>query len=343
MADPRRTREAHDALLASHAAARHLSEVVGPERARRLLERSASELERRLESVHPSLGADTFTVTQLRASLEHVRAVLRLTTLPDLSEAVLGATEEAAAEGARRTMAYLAAADRAFRGTAAPLAIRPASMMDAAMMGNRSSVLTRLVHGVERRRDPRTRRRKNVRTGILARYGMETVGHFEEELRAGMVAGTPWIEMRERITRHSPFLQGAPKHWAHRIVRTEVMSSYNAASHRTIKKASETLGGMLKILSATFDDRTGADSYAVHGQVRRPDEDFESWFGDYEHPPNRPNDREVVVPHRQRWELPEYLEPRSDDEVEDAWEQERRKGPPPERPLMSTVDGFGDV
>jgi len=112
---------------------------------------------------------------------------------------------------------------------------------------------------------------------------------------------------------------------------------YNRAGWESIREADEQLGDMLKILSATFDDRTGADSYAVHGQIRRPEESFQSWFGLYQHPPNRPNDREVVVPHRMSWPIPPYLAWRSDAQVLARWHYDGRKGSPPPRPLMTTV------
>ena len=48
-------------------------------------------------------------------------------------------------------------------------------------------------------------------------------------------------------------------------------------------------------LVAVFDDRTGEDSKFVHSKVRRLMEPFHDRVRDYQHPPNRPNDREVVV------------------------------------------------
>lgn len=97
------------------------------------------------------------------------------------------------------------------------------------------------------------------------------------------------------------------------------MAAYNRAGWETTRDAQNELGDMVKILSATFDDRTGWDSYLVHGQIRRVDEAFEGPFGMYQHPPNRPNDREVVVPHRISWPLPASLAPRSEGEAEEAY------------------------
>jgi hypothetical protein len=98
-----------------------------------------------------------------------------------------------------------------------------------------------------------------------------------------------------------------------------------------------------KILCATFDSRTGSDSFAVHGQIRRPDEAFAWWEGLYQHPPNRPNDREIVLSHRTSWPIPAELAWRSDSEVAARWALEGRKGAPPPRPKMTTVplDRFG--
>jgi len=176
-----------------------------------------------------------------------------------------------------------------------------------------------------------------ARAGILERYGLRTVGHFEEILQRGLIARAPWQDVVDEIASASPFLRGAPAFWAERIVRTETAGIYNRAGWEAIRSANEESGDFLKILSATFDDRTAADSYAVHGQIRRPDEPFESWYGLYHHPPNRPNDREVVVPHRMAWPIPPYLAWRSDREIAARWALEGRKGRPPPRPKMTTV------
>jgi len=350
-------RAARDALEANRRAAQALAQRVGVGRTEEVLRRSAKLLEEKLARVAPSLGEDSFTVVQLRSALAQVRDVLATVTIPGLRGAVLDTATLAAEASAKHTADYLAVADESFRGVGEqPLAIKKASMMDKGVKGAQSSVLRRLTEGVARtNREKVPYRKGKIRAGILSRYGMETIKHFEQTLQAGMIAKQSWIEMREEITKKSPFLQGAPKYWAHRIVRTETMAASNASAHHSIVEADRQLrerageeydhrvgSGMLKILSATFDERTSADSYAVHGQVRRPEEPFDWWDGAYMYPPNRPNDREVVVPHRQRWGLPDYLRQRSDEEVAEAWRRGGRKGEPPERPIMSTVEGFGE-
>jgi len=338
MADLHAAEAARSALEESRRAALALIHGAGAQRTQEILERSAADLERRIASIAPSLGEDTFTLVQLRTTLAQVQHVIKTITVPALRGVVLEEGNRAAKRSASNTVDYMRKADRAFRGVGEqPLALDAASMMESGMQGARSSVLSRLAHGVEKR----GARPSRVRRGILARYGIETIAEFEHTMQVGLVSKKSWIDMREDITKVSPFLQGKPKYWAHRIVRTEVMSAYSASSHHAIVSASKKLTGMLKILCETFDDRTAADSYADHGQVRLPEEEFENWYGAFLHPPGRPNDRAIVVPHRTRWPLPPSLQPRDDDEVSEAWAREGRKGEPPERPLMSTVEGFG--
>ena len=60
---------------------------------------------------------------------------------------------------------------------------------------------------------------------------------------------------------------------------------------------------MMKRLVATFDKRTGKDSIVLNGQTVPVEEKFFDPYiaGYYDHPPNRPRDREVVVPWREAW------------------------------------------
>ncbi len=336
---------ARRALALSRRAALDLAHGAGAKRTIALLRASAEELEQRIARLAPGVGDGSYSIVQLRATLEQVRHVLKEVTLPALRDVVVEEGDRAATESARHTVDYLEAADRAYRGVGEqPIALRTASMLESAQQGARSSVLSRLVHGVERR----GRKTKRVKMGILARYGVETVAEFERALQVGLVTKKSWIEMRGDLTKVSPFLRGKPAWWAHRIVRTEVMGAYGAAAHHSIASASQQLPDMLKILSETFDDRTAWDSYNDHGEVRLPEEEFEfvsssgeSW--EFMHPPNRPNDRSVVLPHRARWPLPDELRPRTQDEVEEAWAREHHKGEMPDRPEMSTVEGFGEA
>jgi hypothetical protein len=254
-----------------------------------------------------------------------------------MSEAMVDGAIEAAERASAATIDYLSRADMAFRGVGTtPLALDEAAMFEQARVGARSSVLRRLASsgtgapGAPAAEQP-------AAAGILDRYGMNTVGLFEKNLQQGLLTRAPWETIKSNLVASSPFLRSKPMFWAERIVRTELMGAYNRAGWEANREADDQLGDMVKILSATFDDRTGSDSFAVHGQIRLPDEAFESWFGLYQHPPNRPNDREIVVPHRISWPIPPYLKWRADEEIAKRWEKEKRAGKPPDRPTMTTV------
>lgn len=271
-------------------------------------------------------GTATFTAAQAGVAMTQVREVIK-ELHAGMKGDIVKTGKTTATKATADTIKYLDAAEKKFRGVTAELPLKTAMIADRVNANTESSIL----HRIET--DPK----HPGRPGVLERYDKNVVRQFEEELQLRMVARQPWSEVRTAITEASPFLKGQPAFWAERIVRTETMHAHNRASWETMREVDEQMGDMLKILSATFDDRTGADSYAVHGQIRRVNESFESWFGEYMHPPNRPNDREVVVPHRMSWPLPGDLEPMTDSDVDMRWEMEGRKGSPPMRPVMSTV------
>jgi hypothetical protein len=336
LASAKLARAAQQVLAQNRRGAIRMAQVKGVGVTREVLAAAARDLKKRIMKAEGlrGPGADSFTAVQMRAALRQVEQVTRDVAV-GIRRNVLAVAGDAAEDAAGDTIEYMAKADAAFRGVGQPLALREALVMDRAQLGVRSSVLRRLVEGPE---EGMSEGPTTARMGILQRYGVETVGTFEKILQRGLLARKSWADMREDVTEASPFLRGAPAHWAARIVRTEVMGAYGKASWESVREADEQLGDMVKILSATFDLRTGADSYAVHGQIRRPDEPFESWYGYYMHPPNRPNDREIVVPHRISWELPEYLQWRDGAEVYARWRALGNKRAMPDRPEMTTVD-----
>lgn len=304
-------------------------QAAGARRTRELLEATQADLQQRLAKAEGlrGPGRDSFTAVQVRATLKQVRAVLA-ELKGGLKDAIVDHGQRAAEMGAEHTAEYLVAADRAFRGVGQqPLALKQARMLEAGREGAKASILARLAADPEHPGHP----------GVLERYGVETIGYFERELQRGILGKKSWAQMRADITAKSPFLQQAPAHWAQRIVRTECMNAMNRSQWEATREAHEQLGDMVKILSATFDDRTAADSYAVHGQIRRPEEAFETWYGLMQHPPARPNDREIVVPHRVSWAIPPYLAWRDEGEVAARWVADGNKRKMPPRPQMTTV------
>ena len=309
---------------------------VGPARVRLLLVRAQKDLDQRLRrELKEGAGVGSFSEAKLRAALAQVRAVLA-GLHPGMKKAVVETGAQGAKAGASGAVRYLEAMDRKFRGLGnVPLAFDRAAVMDRAVAGANASVLRRISADPEHPGQP----------GVLDRYGDAVLGHFEDELRLGQLTGKTPAEMQTAIAQQSPFLQQAPAYWAARIVRTECMSAANTSGHLAQRTLDEQLGGgTLRVLVATFDNRTGWDSIAVHGQVRKMDEPFDYVDGSrFATPPNRPNDRETVVTHRLEWgPLPKELLPRPWSEVVARWHAEGRKGAPPPRPRISTVPGYGD-
>ncbi len=300
-----------------------------------MLENAERTLVQRLALVRG--GPGTFTYEQMQSALFQIRQVI-LELNVGVADVIVDGALEAAEHAAAGTIDYLGRVDQEFRGLGSqPIALNEAAMFEQARVGARSSVLRRLASSGEGAPGAPVEEQA-AKTGILDRYGMNVIGSFEETLQRGLLTRNPWESIKSEIVGSSPFLQSKPGFWAERIVRTEIMGAYNRGSWEANREADDQLGDMVKILSAVFDDRTGSDSFAVHGQIRLPDEAFESWFGLYQHPPNRPNDREIVVPHRISWPLPPYLKARLDAEIATRWKLEKRKGAMPPRPNMTTVD-----
>lgn len=328
--------------MANRAQAVRLVQTVGLAKTRKLLESADRSLTERLRNL-PGLGDKTFTEEQIRATLAQVRHTLRDLT-PGMAKQVVSSAEAVSDQAAGGVVDYLKAADKSFRGVGMqPLALDEASVLDAAKEGARASVLRRLASSGEPVANADAKAHP-AKVGILERYGEATIGEFESVLQQGLIEKASWDVMKARLIERSPLLQEKPAFWAERIVRTEMMGAYNRAGWEANREAQEQLGDMCKILSATFDDRTASDSYAVHGQIRRPEEAFETWYGLMQHPPARPNDREIVVPHRIAWKIPEYLRQLPLKAVAQRWSVfERRKTQMPDRPEMTTIplDEFG--
>lgn len=297
-----------------------------------LLKRADAELAQRLRLARglQGEGKDTFTARQAEIALKNIRDVTRQVQRSLLTTVQTQGTK-AADLATGNMLDYMERANRQFKGLGeAPLPIKEAGMLTQAKAGVNASILRRLT-------SEDTDETGTPKQGILARYGALTVASFEEELSLSVLTGKSWEDTRNSLIGKSPFLQSKPAFWADRIVRSEIMGAYNRTCYEVINEANEQLGDMVKILAATFDDRTGWDSYQVHGQIRRPNEAFQWQGGFYQSPPNRPNDREIVVPHRVVWPIPAYLRWRSDGEVTSQYFKHRRTGSPGPRPPMTTI------
>jgi hypothetical protein len=302
------------------------------------LKRAQLTLQKRLPNINP--GAE-FTTAAQRQTLEQLNLMVRMLKV-GVKQAVVEQSHAAAEQGADGMLRYLVDAERAYRGisTLGPR-IEDAVRLDVAVAGADSTVLRRVATDPGYRGEP-------AQAGVMDRYGIAVISQFETTMQQALLTNQSWGDTRQALIADSEWLQQSPLYWAERIARVEAMSASNRAGHECMRQAEEELGPVLRILSAVFDDRTGADSYACHGQVRRMDEEFATWYGPCMTPPDRPNDRGCVVPHMQDWALPGELMPLDDAVIAARWAEQTaskkhpggRPGMPP-RPLMSTVPGFG--
>jgi hypothetical protein len=125
------------------------------------------------------------------------------------------------------------------------------------------------------------------------RYGPQALGSIREGLARSIVQGEGVDEMS----------------W-----------TYGVSNQRSMEELRPAVPKMQKRLVATFDDRTGKDSEALNGQTVPVDQPF-VWVVKNDHgvptgkvvrymqPPNRPNDRECVIPWLPAWGTAGLAEP----------------------------------
>lgn len=334
-------------LESNRAATMEAATQLGHRALLRMLRKAQAKLDQRLPTINPAaeftLAAQRQTLAQLKLIVGGVRRgkkVLVPGLIDDVESVIRGTAHTVAVSSSASMVNYMVDAEKAFTGisTLGPR-LREAVQLDVAVAGADASVLRRVAT------DP-SYRGEAAQAGVMERYGIATILQFEQTMQQGLLTNQPWGETRAALVADSQWLQGNPLSWAERILRTETMAASNRATHEVMRQTEVEVGETLRVLIASFDDRTGWDSYQVHGMIRRMDEPFEDGMGNvYMTPPNRPNDREVVVPHLIEWPITEGMMPRSDDEVQEAWVRqtrskkhpEGRPGGPPPRPLMSTV------
>ena len=92
------------------------------------------------------------------------------------------------------------------------------------------------------------------------------------------------------------------------IARTELHNAYNLGKMRGMEETEEDIPDLQKALFHPMDSRTGKDSkYAASKDlVADLDKPFRyKWNGEWRefmNPPDRPNDRSILIPYRKSWE-----------------------------------------
>lgn len=223
-----------------------------------------------------SAAAAQAALMQLTAAM---RVALAAEAGPEYARRAIAATKRAA----RRQAALLRTLDRRFLGSARALNFD--ALKWAESQGERLGAFR--LRGFQ---------------ASMGRYGVGVVAAVEDAVTANALLGKPWYEA-ERVLKGKISGVLADEQWKiDRIMRTETAAVYNGALLASLEEEDDDDEPMLKRLSATFDKVTGADSVAAHGQVRKVGEPFQDIRGRlYQAPPNRPHDREVVLPHRASW------------------------------------------
>lgn len=157
---------------------------------------------------------------------------------------------------------------------------------------------------------------KDVDSSLLRRYRLQSrnwstsaISQMERKLSISAATGKSLEDVVDDLLGVDGF--EGERYRAERIVRTEMAYAHGNAKLRSLEGIGEELDQpMFKRIIETFDDRTGDDSFVLHGQTVPIGEPFTwktkrrgSWVVlEYMHPPNRPNDRAVVIPWDPSWE-----------------------------------------
>jgi hypothetical protein len=144
---------------------------------------------------------------------------------------------------------------------------------------------------------PLLRSRLRIHQKSFARYGAEAVAGIEAEVAKAALLGRPWTEAREAVMSIVREQVGGRQWMVDRIVRTETATVYSSTTMAALLEEDEEDDPMLKKLVAIFDKVTAMDSKILHGQTRGVRELFTDVVHgrEFDAPPNRPNDREIVV------------------------------------------------
>jgi len=248
-------------------------------RERKLVDEALAEIEQNLKRARPGSWSAASSASTLVQLAQAVRG-LSSAQLTLLRRALPGVAKKAQADAA----AWLRELDASFLGAARPLRFDSLEWL----------------RGYSR---PLLRSRLRVYEQSFARYGAKTVSAIEDAIAKNMIIGTPWAEAREEVYDLVREQVGGKQWMVDRIVRTEVSAVHNATTMAALLEEDAADDPMLKKLVATFDPVTGQDSRLLHGQTRRLDELFTdvTTGRKFDAPPNRPNDREIVVGWRRSW------------------------------------------
>lgn len=272
-------------------------EIRGVGRMRKLYANNRLELEDKLKRLVRAGRGDTFTAAHLRAVLIQVADAVRAVEggLADH----LTDTGRMAGNLAPRHLANMV-------GTLEGEAGRLTPVVQAAQ----AAVVRGVYAGVAPTLLDRYRRSARL-------YGPQAMNAIRDGLASSIVQNETVDQAVDRVS-GATGLFDRQRFRAERIVRTELSHSYGVTNQRAMMELRPAVPKMQKRLVATHDIRIGEDSEELDGQTVDVDQPFVWIVKDshgnptgrvvrYMQPPNRPNDREVVIPWIQGWASPSQV------------------------------------
>ena len=277
-----------------------LAEKGSVRRIRGLYETARSELEEKLRRLVRAGRGESFTAHHLRQLLVQVQDAVGHFQ-KDMAVQMIEDGRRAGTLASRHLIKAVGDMEKQFTGLAPVLQTEQAAVFRGLMPQVDRSLLDRY-------------------QSSLRAYGAPVIRQVRDELATSVLLSEPLDQAVDRIVAKGGIFE--QQRWrAERIARTETAYAYGVTKQKGMQEVQKRdFPDLQKKLIATFDSRTGKDSKELHGQVQDIDKPFIWKVRDskgritktvkYMHPPNRPNDREVVVPWRPGWREDSFTSPR---------------------------------
>jgi hypothetical protein len=245
--------------------------------------RSYQEVRRELRDRLDSVRGNSFTAQHLRGVLAQVQGAIEAMNSKLAGDTIAGA-EEAAMQGIDDLVDEIKKFNQKFTG-----AVTPINLNAALLAKDTANFLV-------------TKYQTN-----LDAYGNDLMTQISNGLFQASIGDASYGEVVGRV---GNFFMA--EEWKlHRIVRTELHNIYNLGKMNGMSELVDgSISDLMKTLMHPMDSRTGDDSiYAAQKHlVAAIDEPFVYvWKGkrrEFMAPPDRPNDRAILVPYREEWGKP---------------------------------------
>lgn len=262
----------------------HIQKVVGlEEKEAKRLEKVYAGARQRLQDRLLTVRGDKFTAQHLRGVLLQIETALSFMA-DGMNESMIDAGDLVAKAGANHLVSELNAFDDHFLGAITPINV------NAAVIASDTNNL--LVSRYQSSLQTYSEEVRSQLTGVLTQAAIQEIPYSEVVKRVGQF----FIAEQWKIER---------------LARTELHQVYNLAKMKSMQSLAQSAGSDLKkTLIHPMDSRTGKDSkYAAKLDLIVPiDQPFRyKWQGKervYMTPPDRPNDRSILVPYREKYGEP---------------------------------------